>query len=165
MLLFYPVSFGLAISSKLDVNFFLFICFFLIGAIIMRSAGCIINDIWDKDIDSKVDRTKTRPIASGEINLTKAIICLVILLFFGLIILTQFNTESIILGVIILPLIFIYPLAKKFFFFPNSFWDLFIIGEYLLDGLLQNLQSHLTIFYSFIHLALCGLLPMTLSMQ
>ena len=132
MLLFYPVSFGLAISSKLDMNFFLLICLFLMGSIIMRSAGCIINDIWDKDIDSKVNRTKTRPLASGEISLTKAIICLVILLFFGLIILTQFNTASIVLGVIILPLVFIYPLAKKFFFLPQLIlglvynWGIFI---------------------------------------
>ena len=94
MLLFYPVSFGLAISSKLDVNFFLFICFFLIGAIIMRSAGCIINDIWDKDIDSKVDRTKTRPLASGEISLTKAIICLVILLFLFVIMMLDVKIAS-----------------------------------------------------------------------
>ena len=71
-------------------------------------------------------------VASGEISLTKAFICLVILLFFGLIILTQFNTASIVLGVIILPLVFIYPLAKKFFFLPQLIlglvynWGIFI---------------------------------------
>ena len=132
MLLFYPISFGLAISSKANFDFFYMALIFFIGSIIMRSAGCIINDLWDKNIDIQVERTKNRPFASGEISLSKAVIVLMILLFFGFLILVQFNLETIILGIIILPLVFLYPLAKKNFFLPQLIlglifnWGVFI---------------------------------------
>jgi len=132
MLLFYPVSFGLSVSSKINFDFLFTISFFLLGSIIMRSAGCIINDLWDRNIDIQIERTQNRPIASGEISLLKAFICLAILLFFGFLILIQFNLESIILGIIILPLVFLYPLAKKKFFLPQLIlgliynWGVFI---------------------------------------
>lgn len=132
MLLFYPVSFGLSVSSKINSDFLFVISFFLLGSIIMRSAGCIINDLWDRNIDIQIERTQTRPIASGEISVLKALISLAILLFFGFLILIQFNLESIILGIIILPLVFLYPLAKKNFFLPQLIlgliynWGVFI---------------------------------------
>jgi len=132
MLLFYPVSFGLSVSSKINSDFLFVISFFLLGSIIMRSAGCIINDLWDRNIDIQIKRTQTRPIASGEISVLKALISLAILLFFGFLILIQFNLESIILGIIILPLVFLYPLAKKNFFLPQLIlgliynWGVFI---------------------------------------
>ncbi len=132
MLLFYPVSFGLSVSSKINSDFLFIISFFLLGSIIMRSAGCIINDLWDRNIDTQIERTQTRPIASGEISVLKALISLAILLFFGFLILIQFNLESIILGIIILPLVFLYPLAKKNFFLPQLIlgliynWGVFI---------------------------------------
>ena len=132
MLLFYPVSFGLSVSSKINSDFLFVISFFLLGSIIMRSAGCIINDLWDRNIDIQIERTQTRPVASGEISVLKALISLAILLFFGFLILIQFNLESIILGIIILPLVFLYPLAKKNFFLPQLIlgliynWGVFI---------------------------------------
>ncbi|MDA1284633.1 MAG: 4-hydroxybenzoate octaprenyltransferase, partial [Proteobacteria bacterium] len=132
MLLFYPVSFGLSVSSKINSDFLFIISFFLLGSIIMRSAGCIINDLWDRNIDIQIERTRTRPIASGEISVLQALISLAILLFFGFLILIQFNLESIILGIIILPLVFLYPLAKKNFFLPQLIlgliynWGVFI---------------------------------------
>ena len=132
MLLFYPVSFGLSVSSKINSDFLFVISFFLLGSIIMRSAGCIINDLWDRNIDIQIERTQTRPIASGEISVLKSLISLAILLFFGFLILIQFNLESIILGIIILPLVFLYPLAKKNFFLPQLIlgliynWGVFI---------------------------------------
>ncbi len=132
MLLFYPVSFGLSVSSKINSDFLFVISFFLLGSIIMRSAGCIINDLWDRNIDIQIERTQTRPIASGEISVSKALISLAILLCFGFLILIQFNLESIILGIIILPLVFLYPLAKKNFFLPQLIlgliynWGVFI---------------------------------------
>jgi len=132
MLLFYPVSFGLSVSSKINSDFLFVISFFLLGSIIMRSAGCIINDLWDRNIDIQIERTQTRPIASGEISVLKALISLAILLFFGFLILIQLNLESIILGIIILPLVFLYPLAKKNFFLPQLIlgliynWGVFI---------------------------------------
>jgi len=132
MLLFYPVSFGLAVSSGVNFDFILTTFFFLIGSITMRSAGCVINDIWDKNIDIQVERTKTRPLASGEISLSEAFISLIFLLFFSFLILVQLNLESIILGIIILPLVILYPLAKRNFFLPQLIlglifnWGVFI---------------------------------------
>ena len=92
MLLFYPVSFGLSVSSKINSDFLFVISFFLLGSIIMRSAGCIINDLWDRNIDIQIERTQTRPIASGEISVLKALISLTILLFFGFLIALGVNS-------------------------------------------------------------------------
>ena len=64
-------------------------CIFFIGAFSMRAAGCIINDLWDRDIDKKIKRTKNRPIASGEISVKKAFIFLFLLLLIALTCLVQ----------------------------------------------------------------------------
>ena len=85
----------------------------------MRSAGCIINDLLDRDIDIKVQRTQTRPLVSNSLSIKKSIICLIILLGIGLIVLTQLNFKSIILSLVIVPLVFLYPLAKRYFFLPQ----------------------------------------------
>ncbi len=96
----------------------LFLIFFL-GSIIMRSAGCIINDLIDKDIDKKVSRTKSRALASSKISTKNALVILLILLVIGFLILIQLKYEAIILGIVISPLIALYPLAKKFFILPQ----------------------------------------------
>ena len=85
----------------------------------MRSAGCIINDLLDRDIDIKVQRTQTRPLVSNSLTIKKSIISLIILLSIGLIVLTQLNLPSIILALVIVPLVFLYPLAKRYFFLPQ----------------------------------------------
>ena len=85
----------------------------------MRSAGCIINDLLDRDIDIKVQRTQTRPLVSNSLSIKKSIICLITLLSIGLIVLTQLNLPSIILALVIVPLVFLYPLAKRYFFLPQ----------------------------------------------
>ena len=85
----------------------------------MRSAGCIINDLIDRDIDIKVQRTQTRPLASNSLSIKKSIVCLIALLSIGLIVLTQLNLPSIILALAIVPLVFLYPLAKRYFFLPQ----------------------------------------------
>ena len=85
----------------------------------MRSAGCIINDLLDRDIDMKVQRTQTRPLVSNSLSIKKSIICLITLLGIGLIVLSQLNLPSIILALVIVPLVFLYPLAKRYFFIPQ----------------------------------------------
>ena len=85
----------------------------------MRSAGCIVNDFIDKDIDRKVSRTQNRALASSQISLKNSLILLFFLLIIGLIILLQLNYEAIVLGLVITPLIILYPLAKRFFFLPQ----------------------------------------------
>ncbi len=86
---------------------------FLIGAIAIRGAGCTYNDIIDRDLDAQVARTRSRPIPSGQVSLTRARIFLLALLTVGLLTLVQFNTFTIILGAASLPVIAIYPFAKR----------------------------------------------------
>ena len=85
----------------------------------MRSAGCIINDILDINIDKKVERTKSRPLPSSQLSVTSAYLVLVMLLVIGFLILISLNVQSIILGLIIMPLIIFYPLAKRYFVLPQ----------------------------------------------
>ncbi len=92
---------------------------FLFGAIIMRSAGCIVNDLLDRDIDSKVQRTKSRPLASKEITVYNAIIFLSILCFFGLLILFQLPKLTWFVGICSAPLILFYPFFKRFTNWPQ----------------------------------------------
>ena len=119
LLLFYPICFSLFAFSDLNIDVLSLLIIFLIGSIAMRSAGCIINDLLDRDIDIKVQRTQTRPLVSNTLSIKKSIICLIALLIIGLIVLTQLNLPSIILSLVIVPLVFLYPLAKRYFFLPQ----------------------------------------------
>ena len=92
---------------------------FLIGSIVMRAAGCTINDMWDKDIDKKISRTKTRPLASGEISILHATYFLIIMLLIGLICLYQLNVYTWFVAVSAIPLVILYPLAKRFTKWPQ----------------------------------------------
>ena len=87
----------------------------------MRSAGCIINDLIDQDIDIKVERTANRPIASKKISNLNAFIFLIVLLMIGLIILLQFKSSAIITGLLCTPLIVLYPIMKRITFWPQLF--------------------------------------------
>ena len=124
MLLFWPCAWGLTLaydfSSNLDKYFFYLFLFFL-GSVLMRSAGCIVNDILDREFDSKVARTKDRPIASGKVSITLAIIYAVILCFLALLVLLNFNFVTIILALGSMPLAFTYPLMKRFTYWPQLF--------------------------------------------
>ena len=92
---------------------------FLIGSIVMRAAGCTINDMWDKDIDKKISRTKTRPLASGEISILHAIYFLIIMFIIGLICLYQLNFYTWFVAISAIPLVILYPLAKRFTKWPQ----------------------------------------------
>jgi 4-hydroxybenzoate polyprenyltransferase len=94
---------------------------FAIGALVMRGAGCTINDIVDREFDARVARTSTRPIASGEISIFKALIFLSLQLGLGLTILMQFNTFAILLGAASLLLITAYPFMKRLTYWPQLF--------------------------------------------
>ena len=87
----------------------------------MRSAGCIVNDIVDKDFDKKVQRTKNRPIASGKITVKHSLMYVLILCFLALMILLQFNLFTIILGMGSMVLAFSYPYMKRFTYWPQLF--------------------------------------------
>ena len=124
MLLFWPCLWGLTIGFDFSNNtdiFFKYFFLFLCGSILMRSAGCIINDIVDKDFDSKVERTKKRPIASGKISVRLGIIYSGILCLVALIVLLQFNTLTVILAMCSMPLAFSYPFMKRITYWPQLF--------------------------------------------
>ena len=119
LLLMWPCWFSLSLL-KLEVNLLLsWLIIFLIGSFFMRSAGCIINDIVDKEIDKNVYRTALRPLASGNISLTEASILLFILLFLSLLILLQFKFFTMIIGLLSIPFVILYPFAKRFTHFPQ----------------------------------------------
>ncbi len=124
MLLFWPCAWGLttAYDFSRDINFFLFyLILFFAGSVLMRSAGCIVNDIVDRKFDRKVSRTKDRPIASGKISVKKAIFYSISLCTLALIVLVQFNHLTILLAIGSMPLAFSYPLMKRFTYWPQLF--------------------------------------------
>mgnify|MGYP001360033838 CR=1 FL=1 len=124
MLLFWPCSWGLTIAydfeNKLSTYFFYLILFFL-GAVLMRSAGCIVNDIADRKFDKKVERTKNRPIASGKISIFLASVYALILCFLAFLVLINFNFLTIIFAIASMPLAFSYPLMKRITYWPQLF--------------------------------------------
>ena len=124
MLLFWPCTWGLTLvydfNDELRIYFFYLILFFL-GSVLMRSAGCIVNDILDKEFDKKVTRTKDRPLASGKISWQVALIYALILCFFALLVLLNFNLLTIILALGSMPLAFTYPLMKRYTYWPQLF--------------------------------------------
>ena len=124
MLLFWPCAWGLTLaydfSNNLD-NYFFYLTLFFFGSVLMRSAGCIVNDILDKEFDKKVLRTKNRPIASEKISIKLGLIYAIFLCFLALLILLNFNTFTIILALGSMPLAFSYPLMKRYTYWPQLF--------------------------------------------
>jgi 4-hydroxybenzoate polyprenyl transferase len=124
MLLFWPCSWGLTIAYDFNQDlekYFWFLLLFLFGAILMRSAGCIINDIVDSDFDKKVERTKNRPIASGKISKIKAFTYAMVLCGIAFLVLIQFNKFTILMALLSMTLAFTYPLMKRFTYWPQLF--------------------------------------------
>jgi 4-hydroxybenzoate polyprenyltransferase len=93
---------------------------FLIGAVVMRGAGCVINDIADRRFDAQVARTRSRPIPSGRVSVQQALVFLAVLLLTGLAILLQFNTLTILTGFASVAIIVIYPLMKRITYWPQA---------------------------------------------
>jgi 4-hydroxybenzoate polyprenyltransferase len=124
MLLFWPCLWGLTIvydfNSNLLIYFFYSILFFS-GSILMRSAGCIVNDIADKNFDKKVERTKNRPIASGKVSVKLASIYALFLCAVAFLVLINFNNFTILMALISMPLAFTYPLMKRITYWPQLF--------------------------------------------
>ena len=124
MLLFWPCAWGLAYAFKLNQNINLFIYYlilFFLGSVLMRSAGCIVNDIVDKDFDKKIKRTKTRPIAAGKISIKKSLLYVLILCSLAFLVLIQFNSLTILLGIGSMIFAFTYPFMKRITYWPQLF--------------------------------------------
>jgi len=124
MLLFWPCAWGLTLAydfSQNLINYFFYLTLFFLGSVLMRSAGCIVNDVLDKEFDSKVFRTKDRPIASGKVSVKLAIFYASTLCFLALLVLLNFNSFTIIIALGSMPLAFTYPLMKRFTYWPQLF--------------------------------------------
>ena len=124
MLLFWPCAWGLTIvydfSSDLKIYFFYLSLFFL-GSVLMRSAGCIVNDVLERKFDNKVFRTKNRPIASGKISVKLGLFYASFLCLLAFLVLINFNFFTIIIALASMPLAFTYPLMKRFTYWPQLF--------------------------------------------
>ena len=124
MLLFWPCSWGLAYAYSVNQNLNLFLYYlilFFLGSVLMRSAGCIVNDIVDKDFDKKIKRTKNRPLASGKISVKQSLVYVLALCSLAFLILIQFNLFTIILGMSSMILAFSYPFMKRITYWPQLF--------------------------------------------
>ena len=152
MLLFWPCSWGLAYAYSQQGNFTLFanyLILFFLGSVLMRSAGCIFNDIVDKNFDKKVKRTKTRPIASGRITVKQSLAYVLILCLIAFLILIQFNLLTIILGMSSMLLAFSYPFMKRI-----TYWPQLILGITFNRGIIMawaainnNITTEIITFY------------------
>ena len=119
-LLLWPCFISIGFASEVEIPLLLMLKF-LIGTLIMRSAGCIANDIVDRKIDANVERTKNRPLANGDMKLYEAILLLILLLCIGALILFTLPSTVVLLGVIIVIPIFIYPFMKRITYWPQIF--------------------------------------------
>ena len=152
LLLFWPCAWGLTIaynfSSSLNIYFFYLSLFFL-GAVLMRSAGCIVNDILDRKFDKKVYRTKNRPITSGKISVKLGIFYSVLLCFVAFLVLINFNLFTIIIALASMPLAFSYPLMKRYTYWPQLFLGITFNYGLILGWTSINSEVNMTplIFY------------------
>jgi len=124
MLLFWPCAWGLTIAYDFSNNFntyFFYLLLFFLGSVLMRSAGCIVNDILDRKFDKKVSRTKNRPIASGKVSVQLGFIYSTLLCLLAFLILINFNYFTIIIALASMPLAFTYPLMKRYTYWPQLF--------------------------------------------
>ena len=124
MLLFWPCAWGLTIAYDFSSNkydYFFYLLLFFLGSVLMRSAGCIVNDILDRKFDKRVFRTKNRPIASGRISVELAIFYSGFLCIMAFFVLINFNLFTIIIALASMPLAFTYPLMKRLTYWPQLF--------------------------------------------
>ena len=146
MLLFWPCAWGLTLaydfSNNLN-NYFFYLTLFFLGSVLMRSAGCIVNDILDKEFDKKVIRTKNRPIASGSVSITLGSIYTIFLCLIALLVLLNFNTFTIILALGSMPLAFSYPLMKRYTYWPQLFLGITFNYGLILGWVCVNNQINL----------------------
>ena len=152
MLLFWPCLWGLTIAYDFERNlntYFFYLILFFLGSVLMRSAGCIVNDIADRNYDKKVLRTKNRPIASGRISIMLAFFYASFLCLLALVVLLQFNKLTIYFALASMPLAFTYPYMKRLTYWPQLFLGITFNYGLLLGwiSVQENLTLEPIIFY------------------
>lgn len=122
----FPGLSGIALAANNIQQMIYYTILFLAGALLMRPIGCTINDIFDRKIDTEVERTKNRPLAKGALSVKQALILLMLLTPFAFVVLLLTNKTTVILGLICMPMVVIYPLLKRYFWWPQFFLGLTI---------------------------------------
>ena len=153
MLLFWPCSWSLAYSYSInnDLNLFLYyLLLFFLGSVLMRSAGCIVNDIVDKDFDKKVKRTKKRPLAAKLISAKLASIYAIALCIIAFFILIQFNKLTIFFGMASMIPAFLYPFMKRITWWPQLFLGLTFNWGIIMAGSAVNNSISIEIIFLYI---------------
>jgi len=153
MLLFWPCAWGLTLAYNFSsnlYNYFFYLLLFFLGAVLMRSAGCIVNDILDKKFDAKVFRTKNRPIASKRISVKLGFFYVLILCFLALLVLLNFNFFTIVLALGSMPLAFSYPLMKRFTYWPQLFLGITFNYGLILGWTAINAEINITVIIFYI---------------
>jgi 4-hydroxybenzoate polyprenyltransferase len=117
-LLLWPCWWGMALAAPWPDPWLL--ALFALGAVSMRGAGCVINDLYDRDLDARVERTRNRPLASGRLSVAQALVFLTLQLLIGLLVLLSFNGFTIGLAFAVMPLVLIYPLMKRITWWPQA---------------------------------------------
>ncbi|MBV9735878.1 MAG: 4-hydroxybenzoate octaprenyltransferase [Acidisphaera sp.] len=118
-LLFLPGLWSILLARAAPWRSAWLIALFALGAVLMRAAGCVVNDLWDRDLDRRVTRTAGRPLASGALGTREAVGFLAVLLFLSLLILLRLDRAAQMLGVASLALVALYPLAKRMTWWPQ----------------------------------------------
>ncbi len=119
-LLFLPGLWSILLARTTLPETLRLIALFALGSLVMRAAGCVVNDMWDRDMDRQVTRTAARPLASGALRMRQAALFLAVLLAIGLTILLQLGRAAQALGVLSLLLVALYPLAKRVTWWPQA---------------------------------------------
>jgi 4-hydroxybenzoate polyprenyltransferase len=152
MLLFWPCSWSFAIilyENSLSEKWLIYIFLFFIGSVLMRSAGCVYNDIIDKKIDQQVKRTKSRPVASNKVSILNAWLLTILLSLLSLIILFQFNNTAILFGLSSGLLIILYPFMKRITYWPQLFLGIVFNWGVILTFLVfdKNINLEIILIY------------------
>lgn len=119
LLLLWPTLWGLVLAANGQHDLKI-IFIFVLGVFLMRSAGCVINDIADRKIDGKVKRTKSRPLASGELSVKQALVVFILLVVLAFVAVLQLNLTTILMSLVALALAVSYPFAKRFTQLPQA---------------------------------------------
>jgi len=144
-LLLWPALLALVISTNGDFEY-ADLLIVIAGSILVRSAGCVINDIWDKDLDGGVERTKTRPIPSKKLSISESWAVFAILGVLSLMLLSLTNTNTMYVSICFGLMIVIYPLTKRFFIGPQIFLGLTFNPTIIVYAMTNELNNPTMIF-------------------
>tara|TARA_B110000003_G_scaffold228444_1_gene229972 strand:- start:2398 stop:3264 length:867 start_codon:yes stop_codon:yes gene_type:complete len=151
LLLAWPCLWGVIMAKPEFLIFFKYTILLFIGSFILRAAGCAWNDILDRNIDKKTNRTKNRPIASGKLTVLDGLVFIFLMFVIGLYILYNLSLPAIIISIISIPLIIIYPLTKRITFFPQIWLGItFNIGILIGYSCITNNYPNLIILTLYI---------------